>query len=354
MDVRNQLLITGHPLGKIPEAKFKKDFAGQEATGYGGAYQAGDFESQVKAAENLNKWLNLSGVYVRRSKEDIRETPNLEVKNTVTPVDQGAFNNYYDRKLSSYANPRLPVSKLIAARETIAHLKTDQTTQKVLNIVQSNKDNPNSAASKIVVFTNFVESARQLVDRIDSGLRRINPAYHVITYLSDTKKRERESVKQRFTNDPNAKVLVMSMKMGGTGIDFPNAAQNMIINDFDWTPEAAEQSEGRIYRINTNHPVNIDYMVAEGIDKKLFDKVKRKRELASIIQKWRKEFHGAEHNEEALRRIVDAQREMNHIDDDMVSIINSELPGAGEAVRESFSFRDHIISYEAFYTVLFG
>ena len=61
----------------------------------------------------------------------------------------------------------------------------------------------------------------------------------------------------------------MSMKMGSTGIDFPNASRNMVINDFDWTPESAEQSEGRIYRINTDHPVDISYMVSQGIDSNL-------------------------------------------------------------------------------------
>ena len=62
-----------------------------------------------------------------------------------------------------------------------------------------------------------------------------------------------------------------------------NAAQNMVINDFDWTPESAEQSEGRIYRINTNHPVNIDYTIAHGIDSKLFEKVQPMLELQADL-----------------------------------------------------------------------
>ena len=93
----------------------------------------------------------------------------------------------------------------------------------------------------------------------------------MITYLSDTAKKEREQVKSVFTDDPNAKVLIMSMKMGGTGIDFPNASQNMVINDFDWTPESAEPSEGRIYRINTDHPVDIRYVVGHGLDHRAED-----------------------------------------------------------------------------------
>lgn len=336
MDVRNQLVMTGHHLGKISEGKFKRDFAGQKATGYKGAYeQSDDDDDQIKSAERLNRWLNLSGVYVRRAKSDVRDMPNLSVGDETTPVDQAKFQQHYSARVNAYKDPSLPISKLIAARETIAHLKTDQTTRKVLNIVQAGEGQP-QAASKVVVFTNFIEAGKQLVEKINNGLRQLNPSYHVLTYLSETKKADRANVKSRFTTDPNTKVLVMSMRMGGTGIDFPNASQHMVINDFDWTPEAAEQSEGRIYRINTTHPVDIQYMVGEGIDKKLFVLVQKKRKLAGIIQAYRKEYHEAEHSPEVLEKLVMAQRQMKLIDHEMVGIINDELPGAGGALGESF------------------
>jgi len=343
MDVRNQLVMTGHHLGKVSEGKFKKDFAGYKPTGYKGAYEQDDNEDeQIKSAERLNRWLNLSGVYVRRAKKDVREMPDITVGDETTPIDQGRFQQHYATKVASYKDPSLSISKLIAARETVAHLKTDQTTSKVLGIVSGNLDK-DPAASKVVVFTNFVEAGKQLVEKITQGLRQMNPSFYALTYLAETKKTERTAVKQRFTNDPKAKVLIMSMRMGGTGIDFPNAAQNMVINDFDWTPEAAEQSEGRIYRINTNHPVNIKYMVAEGIDKKLFQLVQKKRKLAGIIQAHRKEYHDHEHNAEALQQLVMAQKQMRAIDREMVDIVNDELPGAGNALGESFrSYIDNL------------
>lgn len=345
MDVRNQLVMTGHHLGKVSEGKFKRDFAGMEASGYKGAYQpSDDDDGQIKAAERLNRWLNLSGVYVRRSKSDVRDMPNLSVGDQTTPVDQAKFQQHYSARVNAYKDPSLPISKLIAARETVAHLKTDQTTRKVLDIVQAGEGQP-PAASKVVVFTNFVEAGKQLVEKINNGLRQLNPSYHVLTYLSETKKADRANVKSRFTTDPNAKVLVMSMRMGGTGIDFPNASQHMVINDFDWTPEAAEQSEGRIYRINTNHPVDIQYMVGEGIDKKLFILVQKKRKLAGIIQAYRKEYHEAEHSPDVLEKLVMAQKQMRQIDHEMVDIVNDELPGAGGALGESF--RNYIDGYDA-------
>lgn len=337
MDVKNQLLMMGHQLGRVSDAKFKKDFAGMVAGGYGGSLKKSDKdEDEIRAAERLNKWLNLSGVYVRREKGDIREMPELTVGSDSTGIDQRRFQAMYSAKVQSYKDPDLAVSKLIAARETIAQLKTDETASKVMDIVRRGEGKP-PAASKVVVFTNFIEAGRQLVDKISAGLKGINPSYSVITYLSDTARKEREQVKKRFADDPNLKALVMSMKMGGTGIDFPNAAQHMVINDFDWTPESAEQSEGRIYRINTDHPVKISYVVGRGLDEELFQKVQRKREIAAIIQKYRREYHDSESAPEALKRIVDAQKEMKKIDDDMTKILAANLPGAEDALKESFS-----------------
>lgn len=353
IDVKNQLLMMGHQLGRIDERKFKRDFAG--ITKGARKKGSGSDEGEIRAAERLNKWLNLSGVYVRREKGDIREMPELSVGSDSTGIDQTRFNDIYSEKIREYSSRRsggdvLPVNKLMAARLAVAQLKTDETTQKVLRIVLEGEGEP-PAASKVVVFTNFKESGKQLVSKISEGLKMINPAYKVITYLSDTAKLEREQVKSVFTDDPNAKVLIMSMKMGGTGIDFPNAAQHMVINDFDWTPESAEQSEGRIYRINTNHPVNIRYVVGNGLDQELFERVQRKREISAIIQKYRREYHDAESAPEALKKIIDAQKEIKKINDEMIKIVATELPGAEEAMK-SESFSSFLDRFESFYEAM--
>jgi hypothetical protein len=326
MDVKGQLEIIGHWLGDVKEKKFKAEFAGAYA------------DDPEEAVENLNKWLNLTGVYVRRSKSEIRKMPNLKVGKEIAYHDEGEFSKRYKETISKYKNPTLAVSKLIAARESIAAMKVPETVKKVIKTVADNQHKPdnNYAASKVVVFTNFKESGKRLADQIRENLQKINPKFKLITYLGDTPSAERREVKNNFTNDPNAKVLVMSMKMGSTGIDFPNAARNMVINDFDWTPESAEQSEGRIYRINTDHPVDISYMVSQGIDSNLFDKVQKKRELAAIIHKFRQELHERPDDEATVGKIVKAKKEMKKLDQDLESEINKLT---SETVEEGFDFR---------------
>lgn len=345
IDVQNQLVMVGHPLGDIKLGRFKRDFAGMQATGYGGAYQAGSLDKQIEAAENLNKWLNISGLYVRRSKSDVRDMPNIHVGSSTTTVDDATFQKLWAAKISQYKKTAqdMAVSQLIAARDVVASLKAAETASRVANIVVKNQDKPenNYAASKVVVFTSFIDAGKLLVSKIQDKLSQINPEYKVITYLSFTKKAEREKVKERFTVDPNAKVLVMSIRMGGTGIDFPNAAQNMVVNDFDWTPEAAEQSEGRIYRINTNQDVNITYVVAHGIDATIYEKVQTKRRLATIIQKYRRELQANPTDTSALQKIVQAQKQMQQADEEMKAAVTQTTGAKME------SFRDYLAHYES-------
>lgn len=339
-DVKNQLKIVGHPLGDIQPGKFKRDFAGMVPGGYGGAYVEGSFEDRIRAAEKLNKWLNLSGVYVRRTKEDLREMPNLNIDTASTDIKEEDFYRGLKEKLKG-KDSVLAITELIASREILANMKVDYTVNKAFEIIKNNLDKPanNYAASKVVIFTNFIKTGSDLYEKLSNKLRELDPKFKVITYLSLTKKAERNKVKEVFTNDPNAKVLVMSMKMGGTGISFPNASQNMIINDFDWTPESAEQSEGRIYRINTDHPVNITYTIAKGLDTDLFITVQKKRKLAELIQRYRKEYQEKEVDEESIQKIIDAQKKMREIDSEINKLITN---AAAKAMDESVSFKNYL------------
>jgi hypothetical protein len=339
LDVRNQLAMLDHPLGKISEGKFKRDFAGMVPEGYGGAYIEGNTDTQIQAAENLNKWMALSGVYLRQSKKDMKaergETmSDLSIKEDSVEIDPSTLEKQVKQKIATYEDPELAISKLIAFREVIAKLKVDKTVSMVKKLVSENKNDSanNYSKSKVLVFTNFVESGKMLLDQISEEISRINPAWKVYSYLSSTPKEQMKRAKEIML-DPNSKVLVMSMKMGGTGISFPNTFSNMIVNDYDWTPESAEQSEGRIYRINTTQDVNIQYVIANGSDTQLFDRVKQKRQLAEIIQKYRAEYINTIEGAELLKKLVAAQKEYKKIDNDIINIVSSAI---GSQISESF------------------
>jgi superfamily II DNA or RNA helicase len=345
MDVKNQLAILGHPMGLLDDSKFKREFAGMVPAGYGGAYVEGDFEDRIRAAEHLNKWMHLTGIYIRHSKEDMRsekgeKMPDIKIdkekRNSIKK--QAEFIKQVNDKIKGYKDPNLAISQMLAFRDIIAKEKTDETIRMAMDIIVNNqKDKENNySASKVLIFTNFVGAGQELLSKAEEALASVNPKWKAYSFLSSTPKKELDQVKKKMEH-PDAKILVMSMKMGGTGISFPNTFKTMIVNDYDWTPESVEQSEGRIYRINTNQNVRVIYNINPGGDERLYENVEKKKKLAEIIQTYRKIYQQekiSDQDSEALQKIIDAQKKLAEVEGSDLDIIADELGGA---IKESFA-----------------
>ena len=81
------------------------------------------------------------------------------------------------------------------------------------------------------------------------------------------------------------RAIAIMITAGGTGLDFPNVTDTVRVNDFDWTPRSAEQSEGRFYRIISDFDVNTTYSIAHGTeDEEFYNRVQDKRKIAAIVQ----------------------------------------------------------------------
>jgi hypothetical protein len=342
LDVRFQLQVVGHQLGRMDLDRFKQDFTGMIRSGRG--WKPGPLEETIRAAERLNKWLNLTGVYIRRSKNDLRDMPPISTDVYKTNIDEREFILNLKQKLKGYSSPQLKISELIASREVLATMKAPNTVKKAIKVVREGMGDSsnNYAASKVVIFTCFVRPGREMEKLLSQELEKIDPKFSVITYLGGDDSKQIEKIKNNFIENPNVKVLILSMKRGGTGLSFPNAAKTMIINDFDWTPESAEQSEGRIYRINTNQSVQILYTLVDGLDTDLYEAVMRKRKIAEIVQKFRKELQQTEFDDEVLKQIITYQKQAERIDkeiQDMISKANAQ------ALDESFNFKSFLVFF---------
>ena len=303
---------------------------------------------KLMAAERLNKWLHLTGVYIRRKKDDVKPMIPPKLIEAGAKIDHAWYNAALAKALMSKKTGK-PLTDQLAilekTRMTIAEAKAPATTERALQLVKEGK--------KVVIFTCFVEAARLLEEKLGAGLRSINPNYRLLTYIGTTKKLARKSVKDDFMYDPKCPVLLMSMRMGGTGLSFPNCytdrqktnliETHMLINDYDWTPELSEQSEGRIYRINTIKQVTIEYMIdpdPNSFDRWLYDRVQQKRTLAGVVQKYRKDYEDDINPEKALRTVVDKKAEIDALSRQMILRATREAKKAG--LTEGF--RDFIIT----------
>ena len=74
---------------------------------------------------------------------------------------------------------------------------------------------------------------------------------------------ERQENVDRFTNDPNMMVFLLSTRAGGLGINL-TAADTCIIYDSDWNPQADLQAQDRCHRIRQTKPVMVYRLVTKG------------------------------------------------------------------------------------------
>ena len=252
--------------------------------GYGGAYVDKDpneseesaLQRQKEAAEKLREWLTLSGAYMKRTKKEINPNlPNHTVTDVPVDVDKDAFRAATNLRLDNYKKPDLVVSQMQAQRAELAKAKVPMTLDHARSTIEQGK--------KLLVFTCFRDSAQMLIE----GLGKIIGDPSKVAYvLGGQKDSDFSNAVDDFKNaNGKAQAIVISILKGGTGLDLPNVVNDVLINDFSWTPKDAEQSEGRAFRINSETDVDTKYMIAAGTpDEAFFEYVQHKKSLAQTIQ----------------------------------------------------------------------
>jgi SNF2 family DNA or RNA helicase len=132
-----------------------------------------------------------------------------------------------------------------------------------------------------LIFTCFRDAAAKLEEGVQKILKNYGGG-KVVSILGGDRWREKKL--DAFKDDPDTQVMILSILAGGTGIDLPNIVDDVIMNDYSWTPMEAEQAEGRAYRVTSENDVNTRYVLAaDTVDEDFFALVQKKRKLAAII-----------------------------------------------------------------------
>lgn len=92
---------------------------------------------------------------------------------------------------------------------------------------------------KVVVFFNFIAGIEELSERLDAN----GVDYACMTGST----RDRKSIVERFQNDPQCRVMMMTLKTGGVGLNL-TAADTVFIFEPWWNKAAEEQAINRLHR----------------------------------------------------------------------------------------------------------
>ncbi len=132
-----------------------------------------------------------------------------------------------------------------------------------------------SDGHKCLIFTNFLAT----VELIGEDLEEMGIGHLVMTGATG----DRQSLVQRFQNDPSIGAFVMTLKTGGVGLNL-TAADYVFILDPWWNRAAENQAIDRTHRIGQENPVFCYRLIAkETIEEKILELQQRKANLVASL-----------------------------------------------------------------------
>lgn len=145
--------------------------------------------------------------------------------------------------------------------------------EKCVDLVNTILDNE----EKTLIFTQYKEMG-DLLTKIIAEECNTEPSF----FHGSLTVPQRETLIEDFQNNPERKVMILSLKAGGTGLNLTSAT-NVIHYDLWWNPAVEEQATDRTYRIGQDKNVMVHRMITLGtFEEKIDEMLKTKKELADL------------------------------------------------------------------------
>ena len=103
--------------------------------------------------------------------------------------------------------------------------------------------------------------------------------FQPLTYTGSMSAAEKSRAIEAFLSDDRHKLLILSLRAGGFGLNLQNASY---VFHFDrwWNPAVEDQAEGRAHRMGQTYPVTvIKYVCTDTVEERIEAKLREKRQL---------------------------------------------------------------------------
>ncbi|KAL2009709.1 hypothetical protein VTN00DRAFT_5516 [Thermoascus crustaceus] len=143
--------------------------------------------------------------------------------------------------------------------------------EKAMEILQEIQDR--NTGEKTIIFSQFTS----LLDLLEVPIMRKGWGYK--RYDGSMKPADRNHAVLEFTDKPNCKIMLVSLKAGNSGLNLVAASQVIIFDPF-WNPYIEEQAIDRAHRIGQLREVHIHRILVEKtVEDRILDLQEKKREL---------------------------------------------------------------------------
>ena len=129
------------------------------------------------------------------------------------------------------------------------------------------------AVAKVCIFSQWTA----MLDLVERPLRADNLRF--VRLDGSMSLPARGAALQRFASDPHTRVMLLSLKSGGVGLNLV-AAQTVYLLDPWWNPAVEEQAVNRIHRIGQRYPVRVKhFMMSDSVEVRIHELQKKKAAL---------------------------------------------------------------------------
>ncbi len=151
---------------------------------------------------------------------------------------------------------------------------------------------------KTLIFTQYQEMGKMLVAMLESAF-----GLEIAFLHGGVTRKDRDLMVEDFQNNRATRILILSLKAGGTGLNL-TAANNVIHYDLWWNPAVEAQATDRAYRIGQKNNVMVHRLITQGsFEEKINELLLQKKELANLAVSTGEQWIGDLSNE-ALRDLV--------------------------------------------------
>jgi superfamily II DNA or RNA helicase len=134
-----------------------------------------------------------------------------------------------------------------------------------------------AAQEKVLVFTQFREMG-ELLQR----MLRERQAHEPLFLHGGVTRAKRDQMVERFQAERSERMLLLSLKAGGTGLNL-TAASHVVHFDLWWNPAVEAQATDRAYRIGQKRNVQVHRFITRGtFEERINEMIRAKRELAEM------------------------------------------------------------------------
>ncbi|SDC77334.1 SNF2-related protein [Geotoga petraea] len=163
--------------------------------------------------------------------------------------------------------------------------KSEKTVELIENIIEIEE--------KALIFTQYVQMGKILKKMLEDKFNK-----KILFFHGGLNSKQREDLIDKFNNDEDIPVMIVSLKAGGTGLNL-TAANHVIHYDLWWNPAVENQATDRVYRIGQDKKVFVHRLITTNtFEERINEIINEKKELSNELvqkgEKWITEMNDSE------------------------------------------------------------